>query len=46
MMKAARGRMPLREVPLAAKEVINVIAKTTMDKTGTFQSFDGSDLPW
>ncbi len=46
MMKGARGRMPLREVPTAAKDVINVIAKTTMDKTGTFQSFDGTDLPW
>ena len=33
-------------LPLAAKEVINVIAKTTMEKTGTFQSFDGTDLPW
>ena len=46
MMKGARGRMPLREVPTAAKDVIAVIAKTTMDKTGTFQSFDGTDLPW
>ena len=46
MMAGVRGRMPLREVPTAAKDVVNVIAKTTMDKTGTFQSFDGTDLPW
>jgi short-subunit dehydrogenase len=46
MMKAARGRMPLRAPSLAAQEVAAVIAKTTLDKTGAFFNFDGTEMPW
>ena len=46
MMKAARGRMPLRAPQLAAQEVATVISKTTADKSGSFFSYDGTELPW
>jgi NAD(P)-dependent dehydrogenase (short-subunit alcohol dehydrogenase family) len=46
MMKAARGRMPLRAPQLAAQEVATVISKTAADKSGSFFNFDGTELPW
>jgi NAD(P)-dependent dehydrogenase (short-subunit alcohol dehydrogenase family) len=46
MMKAARGRMPLRSTELAVRELIAVTDKATLDKTGTFWNFDGTVLPW
>ena len=46
MMKAARGRMPLRTPTLAVTELIAVTDKATLDQTGTFWNFDGTVVPW
>lgn len=46
MMKAARGRMPLRTTELAVRELIAVTEKATLETTGTFWNFDGTVLPW
>ena len=46
MMKAARGRMPLRSTELAVRELIAVTDKATIETTGTFWNFDGTVLPW
>jgi len=46
MMKAARGRMPLRTTELAVRELIAVTDKATLDQTGTFWNFDGTVYPW
>jgi NAD(P)-dependent dehydrogenase (short-subunit alcohol dehydrogenase family) len=46
MMKAARGRMPLRTAALAVTELIAVTDKATLEQTGTFWNFDGTVLPW
>lgn len=46
MMKAARGRMPLRTTELAVRELIAVTDKATIDTTGTFWNFDGTVYPW
>ena len=46
MMKAARGRMPLRTTELAVREMIAVTDKASLETTGTFWNFDGTVLPW
>ena len=46
MMAAARGRMPLRTTELAVDEMVAVTDTATLDDSGTFYHFDGTELPW